>query len=283
MIKFKFGYISFCIFVIIIIIYMYNIYPKNNEIEEYDYIIATGASENHEILLLNMIYTFYLHNNNFMMIVYNLGISENTIYLLNRFSLNHPLFFIHNFQFSKYPSYFNISNNSGEYAWKPVIISEVYNKYKHPLIWLDAGCNITGNIHYIIDNIKEKSVWSQKTSHDVKKYTHPSMIKYFNFPSKWLNKTCCAGGTVAFMYPSKIAQNILYKWGKCARKHDCIAPPGSDRSNHRQDQSSLTIISFLNGKLDLCDNNIAYNFSIHYDYNSKYKSTNRTDIEKLFK
>lgn len=261
---------------------MYNLLSKNNEILDYNYVIITGGSENHELLLLNMIHTFYLHNNRFMMIVFNLGLSQNTVYLLNKFKLNHPSFLMEDFPFNLYPSYFNISIAAGEYAWKPVIINEVYIKYKHPVVWLDAGCNITGSIDYIIENIKKKKVWSQKTSHDIKKYTHPLMLKHFNFPDKWLNNTCCAGGTVAFMYPSQLAERILNEWKNCALEHDCIAPPGSDRSNHRQDQSSLTLISYLNGKVDLCDNNRAYNFSIHYDYNQKFKSTTKEEIEKYF-
>lgn len=257
-------------------------FVKNNDILDYDYVIVTGGSKNHELLLLNMIHTFYLHNKRFLMIVYNLGLSQNTLHLLNKYKLNHPLFLLQYFPFYNYPSYFNISVAAGEYAWKPVIIYEVYKKYKHPVVWLDAGCNITGSINYMIDNIKKNKVWSQRTSHNIKKYTHPLMLGHYNFPDKWLNKTCCAGGTVAFMYPSRLAEKILYEWEKCALQHDCIAPPGSDRSNHRQDQSSLTIISFLNGKTDLCSNNTAYNFSIHYDYNQKYKLTTREEIEKYF-
>lgn len=44
------------------------------------------------------------------------------------------------------------------------------------------------------------------------------MLRHFNFPDKWLKKTCCAD-----------------ELEKCDLQHNCITHPGSDRSNHRQD------------------------------------------------
>jgi len=43
------------------------------------------------------------------------------------------------FDYSKYPAYFNIKVNAGQYAWKPVIIADTMNEFKQPVIWMDAG------------------------------------------------------------------------------------------------------------------------------------------------
>ena len=43
----------------------------------------------------------------------------------------------------------------------------------------------------------------------------------------------------------KIAQ-LLTEWKDCALKPECIAPAGSSRQNHRQDQAALTVIAYKN-------------------------------------
>ena len=39
---------------------------------------------------------------------------------------------------------------------------------------------------------------------------------------------------------------IIKPWYECALVKECIAPEGSSRENHRQDQAALTVIMHLN-------------------------------------
>jgi len=60
---------------------------------------------------------------------------------------------------------------------------------------------------------------------------------------------------------------------ECALRRECIAPEGSDRSNHRQDQAVLTILyckyqekykfSDINEKIDLIIHSELKNFTIN--------------------
>ena len=41
--------------------------------------------------------------------------------------------------------------------------------------------------------------------------------------------------------------DIVEPWVRCARVEACIAPPGSNRRNHRQDQAALTVLAHQAG------------------------------------
>ena len=45
-------------------------------------------------------------------------------------------------------------------------------------------------------------------------------------------------------YANQEAREIIHKWKELALVKECIAPVGSNRSNHRQDQSILSILIY---------------------------------------
>lgn len=83
---------------------------------------ATGSSSNHFNLLLLMIYRITVVESFLCVAIWNLGLSNNekeelssaTKYAIynGRYIYMH----IYNFNYSKYPSHFNIKRNSGYYA-----------------------------------------------------------------------------------------------------------------------------------------------------------------------
>ena len=61
---------------------------------------------------------------------------------------------------------------------------------------------------------------------------------------KILNKRNLASGMVGFNSNNEKSLEILNEWFEKAQLEDFIAPKGSNRSNHRQDQSLLTLICY---------------------------------------
>ena len=59
------------------------------------------------------------------MVVYDLGLSCEQRNILKRLKELNYLSDLKSFNFSKYPSFWNIKEGRGEYAWKPAIIKEV--------------------------------------------------------------------------------------------------------------------------------------------------------------
>jgi len=70
------------------------------------------------------------------------------------------------------------------------------------------------------------------------------MIDYFKIQEGTLEKfpSNCNGAIVGFMKNSEASKTIATRWKDCAMHQECIAPRGSNRSNHRQDQAALTLL-----------------------------------------
>lgn len=268
------------IFLLLLLIY-YNIYSFiNNKYNiKYKYVFITGSSENHEICMLNLLLSVLRYHNEFLFCIWDLGLSKEMIKYFKRLEKEYNMIKIFKFNYDNYPSYVNINKNFGEYAWKPIIIKKSYYYFKRPIIWLDAGCIITGSINCIIKYIKEKDVWSTYAKHSIRKYTHIGTINYFNIDYNLLWNKCCSAGTIAFMYPSKLARIIIDRWYKCAIIKECLAPRGSNKWNHRQDQTAFSIIVNLYGRKEICDK-IGYNVSIHRDDN--INENNKFNLMKYF-
>ena len=61
---------------------------------------------------------------------------------------------------------------------------------------------------------------------------------------KIFKKRNLASGMVGFNSNNDIALKIVTEWYEKSKDKELIAPEGSSRSNHRQDQSLLTLISY---------------------------------------
>ena len=62
------------------------------------------------------------------------------------------------FDYSKYPSWFNINIEAGQYAWKPVIIYDTFLEFQNEIIiWMDAGNLIHDNLDKLEDFIKKNN------------------------------------------------------------------------------------------------------------------------------
>ena len=60
-------------------------------------------------------------------------------------------------------------------------------------------------------------------------------------------EACCHGAIVGFDLSHSPARKLLAAWLSCALHRECIAPVGSHRGNHRQDQAELTVIMLNHG------------------------------------
>jgi len=60
--------------------------------------------------------------------------------------------------------------------------------------------------------------------------------------AQWRHKRVCNGALLAFRRQGDAYKRVLLPWLACARDKACIAPDGSDRTNHRQDQASLSML-----------------------------------------
>lgn len=242
-------------------------------------IILSGASDNHYASLLNFINSFIQFNEKNTLIVYNLGIdADKWKYIISKYSNNQFILF-KVFDYSKYPSWFNININAGQYAWKPTIIYNTFIEYANDiLVWMDAGNLIKNNLHELEEFIMNNCVYSANSDGNILKWTYPDTIKYMN--CSWTNKVNRNGACIGLNANVDFVKELITDFYNYSQIKECIAPEGSSRKNHRQDQAVFSILfyKYLQGTsyemyhTEDWKNHLCY--SIHNDVEQYHKKTN---------
>ena len=203
-------------------------------------ILVTGADQSHSKSLLQFVASVARYEPKSLLIVYNLGFS---IEIRQQYEKIHSNIEIRDFDFSKYPSFVNIRVDAGSYAWKPIIINDVMNKYNLPLCWMDAGNIIIEPLRGIRVLLNERGFYSPSSSGCIHDWTHPKTLEYFKVKKSLLRKKNLCGGCVAINPEFDNVRAMINRWRECALIKECIAPEGSSRSNHRQDQAVLSVLA----------------------------------------
>jgi hypothetical protein len=195
-----------------------------------------------------------MYTKNVKCFVWDLGLDEMSISNLHSFHDNKIEY--RKFDYFKYNDYYNIEIEAGQYAWKPAIIRETMNelllsntKKDDPLIlfWCDSG-NILNpmTIPYLEDIVSKNKLYSPTSSGNIKYWTHPGTLHYFNIHENdpLLMKENRNGAQFGFLISDKKVQEFIRHFDACAHIKDCIAPQGSSRQNHRQDQAVFSILYY---------------------------------------
>ena len=206
-------------------------------------IIVTGASNNHYLTLINMINSFINHAIEHNLIVYNLGLdSDKWEYLQNLF-INNSNIEYKIFDYSKYPDWFNINIQAGQYAWKPTIIyNTMLENTNKIIVWMDSGNLILQNLKPLEEFILNNGIYSVESSGDIKQWTHPKTIEYLN--CYWIDEINKNAACLGFNTSMNFVKDFILEFYNCSQIKDCIAPNGSSRKNHRQDQAVFTILFY---------------------------------------
>ena len=236
-------------------------------------IIVTGASDNHYLTLINMINSFIKYNEKNFLIIYNLGLSHDKWCTIKNMFNNNNFITFKIFDYSKYPEWFNINVEAGHYAWKPTIIYNTYlDNINEKIIWMDAGNLIHNNLcdlDFFLDN---HYVYSATSSGNIKLWTHPLTIKYMN--CTWIDKPNRNAACLGFNCKIEKVKNLIKEFYNYAQIKDCIAPDGSSRKNHRQDQAVFSILFYKYDIFNYVNNDWKYHlgYSIHNDVEKHWDS-----------
>lgn len=203
-------------------------------------IIVTAANSLYYKILLNLLNSLEKYETK-RIIIWDLGLlEEEKKHIQKRFNYIK----IKHFDFSKYPAFFNIDINAGEYAWKPIIIKKTFEQYNGFILWLDAGCIISHRLNSIRNLIKFYGFYCPYSQDSIQTWTHEKTLDFFKLPKNHYRKKMLSAGIVGMNTKIKKTEKIISEWSILAYKRDAIAPYGSNRNNHRQDQSLLSIIFY---------------------------------------
>lgn len=225
--------------------------------------IITGASQNHSKSLKQFLETLQNISIPYQCYIYDLGLDEET---LNSLKHLYPTFIHKTFDYSKYPDYFNIKINAGEYAWKPVIIEEVSKEVEGIILWCDSGNKIVSSLENLYKIIEIQGIYSPTSSGDISRWTHPLTLQYFeiNDSSILLDRQNRNGACLGFDTRKNEVKEFIENFSKLAKTKECIAPEGSSRLNHRQDQTVFTLLYYQFFEERITENNYI-SFTIHND------------------
>jgi len=203
--------------------------------------IVTGADKSHYLSLVSMLESVSEHEPDARVNVWDLGLRETQ---LQEIGTRFPKYRIKKFPFSKYPSYFDIKVAAGEYAWKPVIVYSESAITDDLVVWLDAGDILTSRLTWVRRLTHSMGLFSPYSGGTVSQWTHPGTLAALSVRDQLLSRRNLMACIIAVDPLNDRAMDLLRRWEKCALSRECIAPMGSDRSNHRQDQAVYTVLSY---------------------------------------
>lgn len=207
--------------------------------------LVTGADTKYfkflKQLLNNVIKISNSKNINIRIIVYDLGMNKNELEEIQNFSY----VTLERFNFDKYPEHVSLEKYNGfncSYAWKPIIIHEVCEKYGGLVHWMDTR-SLYYDFNNMINILKNDFIYTPTSSGNVKKWTYPTTLEYMN-GYKYIDCECRAGGIFGINYDIEWCKMFVEEWKNLALVKECICPENSNRDNHRQDQAVLTILFY---------------------------------------
>ncbi|MFT4030891.1 MAG: DUF1647 domain-containing protein [Siphonobacter sp.] len=200
----------------------------------------TGANSLYFSQLLNLLQSLWKYESESPVIVYDLGLTNEE---RQELKIKFPAIQIHTFNFSAYPAYFNIKINVGEFAWKPIIIQQEFERATTNIMWLDAACVVTNRLDCIRLFLQWYGFYSLYSWGNVQRWTHPDTIRLLKADTLKA-KRMVSGGVVAFRRDSPFASELVNEWKEYAYRKEYLAPEGSNFDNHRQDQSLITLLFY---------------------------------------
>ncbi|KAK3825610.1 MAG: hypothetical protein J3Q66DRAFT_384770 [Benniella sp.] len=184
------------------------------------------------------------------------------------------------FDFEKYPDFWRLGTETrGEYGWKAGMINEVTqkilatspgakrqqsgtvqadqrNQQPEIVLWLDSGDRISIEfLRWLPSFMRLHGLWTPQSQDNMGTWTHPGLLRYYNDSlDDFENETNCNGAAISFDVRNETVRDGIFKeWVQCAMTKECIAPDGSSRENHRQDQAALTyLVKTMGYRQDLC-------------------------------
>lgn len=230
-------------------------------------VFITGASSSHQKSLLKLIESINIYVPDSEIYVFDLGLQKHYRDILENINLKFKLNIL-KYNFGEKPRWMNIGNNNkGFWAWKSDCIKIVESIYKNKdpnthvtFIWFDAGNKMVGNPVLVQRYIQKYGFWSAASTGKVKDWTFHKTIDLVIGDQKFNDYENLNGAMLGFNTRNKIAMLLLEEWWNLSKNKELIAPKGSNRLNHRQDQSLLTLLAY---KLGIAPTELG--LRIHFD------------------
>lgn len=245
-----------------------------------NYKIITGANDKYILTLINFIkHHLSVGISLDKIIIYDLGLNDINLEKIAQ-TFNNSIC-LKKFDYSNFPEHVDLNKYYGlncSYAFKPIIIhnesNQNYNK-DTILIWMDSANIFTLNDIYNIVNIaSSQGIYSPISANkntiesiELNNYQTVTYYKLSDYEHKNLLESVSAN-LIAINYSSHAGFTIINEWYRDSLNRDIIMPNNTNRNNHRQDQTVLSIIMYLyqkNNNVVFYKNNVGVKFWVKKD------------------
>ncbi|UDF04823.1 hypothetical protein [Asticcacaulis sp. AND118] len=207
--------------------------------------LVTGADHTHGDSLLQFLSSALQHESRSQIIAYDLGLRPDQRAKILALT---PAVELRSFDYEHHPAWFDIRSEAGQYAWKPTIIASLFTEARGPVVWMDSGNLILCPLDALYDAVVRNGFYSPRSSGTLADWTHPSALAFFGLDKAWAEgKENVNGACVAFDPAHEAGRGLCLEWARLARVRSAIAPRGSSRANHRQDQALLGVLAHRDG------------------------------------
>jgi hypothetical protein len=206
-------------------------------------ILATAADQRYSRSLAQMLLSVrrVRQERVFKVLVYDLGMEDRTRRELER---RFAFAEFRTFDFATCPPFPGDPKRClSSYAWKPVIVAQLMQTAKMPVVWADSATVVVQPLDPVLEFIRTTGLYTPRAGCGVLKLrTHPDTFRLLKASEAVRAERQVAGAFFGFDPDSPLARSITREWAECCAREACLAPPGSDTDNHRFDQAILSVL-----------------------------------------
>lgn len=198
--------------------------------------IVTAADTSHFQPLQNLLWTISHFLPDAKVIVYDLGLTAAESGSMHSGSAPYVLkdWQLRKFDYSQYPSYFNLKTNSGFMGFRPVVMDDVAHEIgSGSLLWLDAGTQLRGFPSQLLSTPNVYS--SCVTTTTIKEKLLSGSYTALGVTPDLLTQKINDPGVCSFNLDNPQALALLDKWKQVTLNPNCTAPTGANLRNHNPD------------------------------------------------
>jgi hypothetical protein len=214
--------------------------PRNRSIPM---TFVTASDTSHAKSLINLIRSLRRMTPSAQVVVFDLGMTPREVRNLKR---TFPSVRVEKFPYKDFPAYFAVRVEAGQYAWKAQCVERVAAVSTGDLFWIDAGCVVTGTLRRIRKILGRRGIFADKAVGPSSRWTHPATFAALNAGTQdiELRRDQLAATFIGFRLGREDVECLISDWARHSRDRNVIAPRGSSRINHRQDQSVFSILMY---------------------------------------
>ena len=226
-----------------------------------DLLLMTGASDNHVFSSFNCLYSMVLADPYASYVYLDFGIQNShrlklyshfeTILQIQQKMKSTGILAYRRFNWAHFPRWMSLEHNKkqrGTYAWKVIAEMDVFREWKAMYYWVDAGDVFREGVSRELTLARHYGFYSPYSSGNVQRWVYKDMHKWFMENGVFkhpvpLNTMMIMSGVYVLDYSNSTIRDFMADaFLKCEYTWKCIAPQGSDLSNHRFDQAAMTLL-----------------------------------------